>query len=406
MPPAIVPFEDVAVERLIPHPANPRRGNVDAVAESIRANGFYGALVVQRSTRHVLAGNHRLQAARQLGMATVPVVWVDCDDDRALRILVADNKSSDLATWDDRALADLLRDLDGDDLTGTLFDQAELDALLRDLEVPNTDADHVPEAPPTNPLTERGDVWELGPHRLVCGDATVAADVDRLLEGEGTAAMAFTDPPFAIYGSSSGISAEVADDKMVRSFFRDILVALSSNVRLFGHVYICCDWRSWASWWEVARGSHLAPKNMIVWDKSSVGLGGMYANTHELLFFASRQPSRSKAMTSGKVSGERMVNDSNVWKAARVPGGPGRLHNAQKPVELIERAMANSSDPGDVVLDLFGGSGSTLIAAADTGRRARVLDVDPKWCDVICTRFEEHTGTVPLRDGQPVSFLA
>jgi ParB-like chromosome segregation protein Spo0J len=139
-----IPFEMVATDKLTTHPDNPRRGDVEAVMSSIQANGFYGALVVQRSTSHVLAGNHRLRAARQLGMTEVPVVWVDCDDDRARRILVVDNRSSDLARWDDEALAALLADMG--DLSGTLFKDDDLAKLVASMQGPSEFLDIDPEA--------------------------------------------------------------------------------------------------------------------------------------------------------------------------------------------------------------------------------------------------------------------
>lgn len=171
-------------------------------------------------------------------------------------------------------------------------------------------------------------------------------------------------------------------------------MAASSSLRLFGHAYVCCDWRSWASWWEVARGSHLQPKNMIVWDKGGSGLGGMFANTHELMFFASRQPSKQGTMTSGKKAGERMVQDANLWRVDRVSGT--RLHNAQKPVELIQRALKNSSDEGGLVLDLFAGSGSTLIACHSMRRVGRMMEIDCKWADVTLRRWQEKAGELPV----------
>lgn len=161
------------VSRLTPHPMNPRKGDVAAIEASIIANGFYGAVVAQRSTGYVLAGNHRLEAAKGQGLASVPVIWIECDDDEALRILLADNRTNDLAGYDEAALATLLQGMDA--LEGTGYDQAAVDALVASVEViPEglTDEDAVPEAPVV-PITKPGDLWLLGKHRLLCGDSTV-----------------------------------------------------------------------------------------------------------------------------------------------------------------------------------------------------------------------------------------
>jgi len=231
-------------------------------------------------------------------------------------------------------------------------------------------------------------------HRLLCGDSTKAEDVERLMDGVRADAI-FTDPPYAIFGSSTGIAADITDDKMVRPFFRDILRTCAVTLKQFGHLYVCCDWRSWASWWEVAKGTGFAPKNMIVWDKAG-GLGTMYTNCHELMFFASLKPMREQ-MTQ-KISGERTVNGSNIWRINRAGqeegGGTKRKHNAQKPVELMQTAMKASTDQGEIVADFFLGSGSTLIAADHLGRKCYGMEIDPGYCDVIIDRWETLTGGI------------
>ena len=220
------------------------------------------------------------------------------------------------------------------------------------------DPDEVPALPET-PTTKPGDLWIMGPHRILCGDTTQAADVERLMGGE-VADMVWTDPPYAIYGSSSGIGSDIADDKMVRPFFLEVLRASRDNVAMFGHIYIACDWRSWPSWWEMAKRAELAPKNLIVWDKGGSGLGSSYANTYELVGFFARLPKQT-VMTSGFKTGQRQVHSSNVMRFDKVPGGQ-REHNAQKPVQLVTAQIELSSDPGQLVIDWFAGSGTTLIA--------------------------------------------
>jgi DNA modification methylase len=242
---------------------------------------------------------------------------------------------------------------------------------------------------PDDPITQPGDLVELGAHRLICGDSTEPAVIDRLLSN-GRVDCVVTDPPYAIYGSSTGLASEVADDKMVRPFFRAALKSAARALIPFGHLYVCCDWRSWSSWWEVCKGTGLAPKNMIVWDKGGSGLGNNYANTHELLFYCAAIPRRTRMTVDNP--GQRPVLDTNVWRIARVPSGEERIHNAQKPVELFTRALENSTVPGERVLDLFAGSGTILVAAEQTERVAFVADSDPAWADAAIARWERLTG--------------
>jgi len=267
------------------------------------------------------------------------------------------------------------------------------------------EADDVAERPedrvlemPAEVSVALGDLYQLGEHRLLVGDCTKLGDVRRLMVGPTgpleRAVCIVTDPPYAIYGSSSGIESDVADDKMVRPFFRDILTAVVASCEAFAHFYICCDWRSWSSWWEVARGTPCRPKNMIVWDKAG-GLGANYANCHELLMFGSLVPMRTTMRTDKGVVGMRTTKGSNIWRinrALRVEGGEKRAHNAQKPAELYERAFENSSEPGDVVLDLFAGSGTCLIAAQKMGRRCRTMEIEPRWAEYSIARWEAYTG--------------
>ena len=390
-------IERVSCESLTPHPRNPNRGNVEAVRASIRANGFYGTITVQESTGFVVAGNHRLEAAILEGIGEVDAAFVAVGDEEALRILLVDNRSSDLADYDASELTAILMELDETDqeLEGTLYNADDLDGLLAELQEENEnepedeeEPDYSDWEPPADPITQPGDVWTLGPHRMICADV-LTSGLPAKVFAEQKADVVITDPPYAIYGSSTGIASDIADDKMVRPFFRETLQLLASNLKPFGHAYVCCDWRSWASWWEVSRGL-MAPKNMIVWDKGS-GLGGMYANCHELLFFASLRPER-QTMVRGKkkIVGERMVNGSDIWKmnrAGNTETGDKRKHNAQKPIELYRRALEKSSDPGDLLFDPFSGSGTAIIAADRTKRRCVAFDVEAKWCDLAVERW-------------------
>lgn len=229
-------------------------------------------------------------------------------------------------------------------------------------------------------------------HKLLCGDSTNPKDVDRLMDGQ-KAHMVFTDPPYAIYGSSTGVSSDVADDKMVRPFFRDILRCAKHHSRKFAHIYICCDFRSWSSWWEVSKDVGLQVKNCIVWDKQSPGMGSMYQNRHEFLLFATNSQQETVHISrKNRATGQRLVEGiSNLWSIPRMPSKE-KEHNAAKPTELVMRAARSSSDEKDSILDPFLGSGTTLIAAQQLGRRCFGLEIEPKFVDISIRRWENLTG--------------
>lgn len=217
------------IDNLVEHPDNPRRGDEAAIEASMEAHGFYGAVLVQASTRRIIAGNHRTRVARRRGDATIPVLLIDVDDDRARRILLVDNRSNDVATYDDRELARLLADLDGD-LAGTGFDDLDLEALLHSLEAePEVEVDApIPEAAPA--VTGPGDVWELGPHRLICGDCRDPGVVDRLLDG-AVINLAFTSPPYADrrpYDAASGF-VPIRPDEFV-DWFEPVQASVAAHL--------------------------------------------------------------------------------------------------------------------------------------------------------------------------------
>lgn len=387
-------IERVTLEVLTPHPENPRVGDIDAIAESLQENQQYAPLVVQKSTGYVLAGNHRLLAAQQLGWETIDVVYIDVDDEHALRILLADNRTAERGTFDDAQLAAQLAAIR--DLKGTGYDESDraaLDQRLAKLREPDPEDDEGVPPPPDEPKSQLGEVYELGPHRLLCGDATDNEQL-ALLFGDEKAAAVWTDPPYAIYGSSTGVSSSITDDKIVRPFFRAALAAIEEWTPYFAPAFVCCDWRSWPSWWEVAKSTRMEPKNLIVWDKGGSGLGNNFANTYELLGYFIHLP-KQKTMTAARKAGIRPILKPNLLRASR-PMGDDRLHNAAKPVDLIMEMLEVATDPGAIILDLFAGSGSTLIAADRIGRRCFLVDVEPAWCDVVRTRYAEHSGDMSL----------
>jgi DNA modification methylase len=238
-------------------------------------------------------------------------------------------------------------------------------------------------------------MWILGKHRVLCGDATKKEDVDQLMEGQ-KADMVFTDPPYALFGNSTGV-AGITDDKMVRPFFRDIFIMCRNNTKLYSHIYVCCDWHSAFSLEGVARESKLTSKNLCIWDKGDGGVGAMYQHCYEMIWFFANSPIATKTHGVKKTGkGERTINGKpNIWRHNRATSD--RQHNAQKPVEMIANAINNSSERSDKCIDLFLGSGSTLIACEKTDRKCYGMEIDPHYCDVIVKRWEEYTGNKAKR---------
>jgi DNA modification methylase len=372
----------VPIGELTLDPANARthdRRNLAEIRASLARFGQRLPIVVRAG--RVVGGNATTTAARELGWTHLDTVAADdLSEGEARALAVALNRTGELAGWDTELLVELL--LATPELEGTGFTPAELAELQAALgQLPGgdggrrlSDVDEVPEPPPAPPPAP-GDLWQLGRHRLLCGDATDRETVKRLLDG-GRADMAATDPPYAIYGSSSGVSVAVADDRMVRPFFAAMWRALYGGLALFGHAYVHCDWRSWAAMWETARAANMTIANMLVWDKGGFGLGSNYANNHELLVFACRLP-RQRTMTASNPAGARQVHRPNVLHYDRPRGETDRPVNAAKPVELVRELVRNSTDPGGSVLDLYAGSGTVAIAAELEDRRAFLLEVDP-----------------------------
>lgn len=412
--PAVLAVAQVGA--LLPWARNPRRN--DAAAErllvSMRHHGYRVPIILDQRGE-VRAGHTRLKALRAAGVEAVPVLvqWFDTPTDGEAFSL-ADNQLASLAEWDFTGLADLLQELDtgATDMAAlTGFAEAELEQIATwtpDPTAGRTDPDAVPETP-ARATSRPGDLWLLGGHRLLCGDATRAEDVTRVMGGE-RATVVVTDPPYAIYGSSTGIASDIADDRMVVPFFEVVLRACSGVLPLFGHAYVFADWRSWAAWWEAARRTDMRPKNGIVWDKGSGGLGSMYTNCHEWIGFWARCPREAAITSAGERRGDErhrlVLGRPNLIRCDRVPHDDRLGHNAAKPVELLAEFVRNSSEPGDVVVDFFAGSGSTLIAAAAEGRRCHALEIEPRFCDVAVRRWQDYAGKAATLDGDGRTFAA
>ena len=365
------------------------------IAESLKRFGAARSIVIDEDGR-ILAGNGTVEGAKKAGIDKLRIIEAEGDEliavrraglteDQKVGLALADNRSSDLSEWDNEMLRQLSEE---HDLT-PWFEDGELLAEVLEPEEGLTDADDVPEVP-EEPITKPGDLWILGDHRLLCGDSTDVLAVDRLMDGQ-KADMVFTDPPYALFGNSTGV-AGITDDKMIMPFFRNIFSMCRTHVKAFGHVYTCCDWHSCNAINRAAAEVTLPAKNLIVWDKGDAGIGGMFMNCHELIWFFTNTPENRNTMKAAGKVGERPVNGvANIWRIKKVPPKQ-REHNAAKPIELINIGIYASSNNGELILDLFGGSGSTLIACEETARKCSMMEMEPKYCDVIVKRWENFTG--------------
>lgn len=393
--------EQVPIDRLRPDPANPRRigdEELEALTRSLRRFGFVQPVLVRREDSTVIGGHQRLLAARRLGMTTVPVIWLDISREQARLLGLALNKIS--GSWDDQLLAHLLADLqthDDIDLTLSGFGDDELQDLLRSLDTrekrerpESFDLDEALEAATRTPRAKLGDLWSLGDHRLLCGDATNAEDVGRLLGGQ-QAAMAFSDPPYNVsLGDHGGHQRGSRRRRMVNdaldpieweTFVRAWARTLLSSVD--GALYICMSSKEWPLMARVLseEGGHWS--DTLIWSKDRFVLGRAdYQRSYEPIWYGWREGAEHHWC------GDRDQGD--VWQIARPSDAP--LHPVMKPLPLMERAINNSSRTSDVVLDPFLGSGSTLIACERTSRRCAGLELDPRYCDVALARWERFSG--------------
>ena len=385
-------LENWPIERLVDYARNPRRNDhaVDRMCSAIKEFGFR-IPVVARSDGTVVDGHLRLKAARQLGLSTVPIVLADELTDaqvKAFRLLA--NRSANWADWDDELLHLELGELSNVEfpleLTG--FDQDELDKLLQIGADLDGDPDDAPE-PPAEPISKPGDLWICGEHRVLCGDARVLADVEKLLGGE-LADMCFTDSPYNVnYANSTkdkkrGKSRPIMNDALGEefgAFLYDACVNILTVTK--GAVYMCMSSSELDTLQKAFREAGGKWSTFVIWAKNTFTLGRSdYQRQYEPILYGWKQGA------DHYWCGDRDQGD--VWffdKPAK-----NDLHPTMKPVALVERAIRNSSKSRDIVLDPFGGSGTTLIAAERTGRRARLIELDPKYADVVVQRWQDQTG--------------
>jgi len=365
-----------AVDKLIPYAKNARTHSDEQVAQiagSIKEFGFNNPVLVDKDNS-VIAGHGRLMAARKLGMDKVPVVELDhLTESQRKAYVLADNRIALNSGWDTSMLSLELQDLKDDiDLSLLGFDPDELDALLNPVEETEglTDEDSVPDVP-NEPKTKLGDIYILGNHRLMCGDSTSIDAVDKLMDGNPVD-LIFTDPPYNVgFNGRSGKHDVIKNDNLSESDFETFIGEVCNTIKAINPkaYYIWCNW----NFYGILQGK-LDYKTCIVWAKNVFGMGNGYRHQHEFCLF------------NGKID-EVVKNESDLWEVKK---DTKYVHPTQKPVALSVRAFGNHVKLLNV-LDLFGGSGSTLIGAEQTGRKAFVMELDPKYCDVIVTRWEQFT---------------
>lgn len=423
----------VPIDQLVPYGSNPRRGNVEVIAESLRVNGQYRPVVARTGTNEVLAGNHTLAAARHLGWDQIAATFVDCDDEQAKRIVLVDNRANDLAEYDNEALAQLLAELPS--LDGTGFDQDAVDELVAMLEAAKgdpeqlTDPDDVPDEP-EKPVSQEGDVWLLGTHRLAVGDGT-DPDVVAKACGGRLANAYITDPPYNVaYEGKTSDALTIENDSMSDDQFEEFLAGLFTaalaHTRKGGPAYVFHADSAGLAFRSAFVKSGWALKQVLVWIKDQFVLGRQdHQWQHEPILYGWKpgaahswfggralttllddQPANFADMRKDELVAllRAIFAETTAIRAAR-PRRNGE-HPTMKPVALLNLLLDRSTRTGDLVLDTCAGSGSILIACHHQRRVAALVELDPKYADVICRRYQEHTGTTPILEatGEPHDF--
>ena len=391
-------IEHWPIDRLVVDRRNARlhpAGQIDRLASNIRKFGFVNPILVG-SDQVIIGGHGRLAAARKLEMHEVPVIVIDHLSDGERRALaLADNRLAEDASWDEELLRlelAALRDQSLDlELTG--FDQKELERLLAESSTDGLrDTDTIPEVP-ASPTSQRGDLWCAGEHRILCGDSLAQEEVDLLL-GDDRADLGFADPLPPVSRSS----VQEKRGRPTSGTLPDVLFSSFKQFRrvMKGHapLYVAHDWQRQAVFEEALERAGFTIRDQIIWVKGSSGTGGRYRSEHEPVFYCHVKGQRDQWF-GGK-------SQSTVWQTdgpeseAQLPG--------TKSVEQVERAILNSSKAGDLVVDLFGGTGTTLIACERRKRRAAVIEMEPAYVDVIVRRWQQETGLAATWAGDGSTF--
>jgi site-specific DNA-methyltransferase (adenine-specific) len=395
-------IEYVPIEQLKPFEGNPRKNDesVDAVVKSIEAFGYTNPILARKANNEIIAGHTRLKALQQLGAKQAPVIFLDLNETDARVYSVFDNKSVENADWDFPKLADLLVEFDqlNVDLDLTGFNADEIEDIAPETFGPpqRDDDDVIPESPP--PVCKTGDLWILGQHRLLCGDCTTQANVERLM-GNQKADMVLADPPYNVgYIGGSSNKEERKDsysDKWTDTDYSEWLSkALSCAFIISSETAALHLWFAGNQMKSVINAFEKANwqlRNLLIWNKLKAhygALGAQYKERKEPMWYCHK---KGKApLWYGA------TNECTVWDVEQPH--KNELHPTMKPVELYERSLKNHSQKGSCVIELFLGSGTTLIACEKLNRRCYGMEIEPKYCDVIIKRWEDYTGGKAVLD--------
>lgn len=386
-------IEWLETKGLIPYAKNSRthsEAQVAQIAGSIKEFGFNNPVLIDEDNG-IIAGHGRVMAAQKLGLEAVPCIRLaHLTDTQRKAYVIADNRLALNAGWDDQMLTLELQELDGEDFDLSLlgFEADELNALLNPIKETEglTDEDAVPDVP-EEPITKPGDIYQLGRHRLMCGDSTSIDAVEKLMDGQ-LADILITDPPYNVaYEGKTKEALTIKNDEMsdeqFRQFLRDAFTAADMVMKAGAVFYIWHADSEGYNFRGACKDTNWKVRQCLIWNKDTMVMGRQdYHWKHEPCLYGWKEGA------------------GHLWSADRKQvtiiecKRPKRndVHPTMKPVELIEYQLLNNTKGQDIVLDLFGGSGSTLIAAEKNGRTARLMELDPKYCDVIVKRWEEFTG--------------
>ncbi len=410
-------IESVPVQDLRPSPNNCRfhpKEQIDKLKRAIERFGFLGPVLIDDRNR-VIVGHARMEAAKALGLAEIPCLRIrHLSEAKKRAFAILDNRLAEDSAWDFQLLAKEFQFLqaEGIDLETTGFEIPEFETIFAagDIAAKNTEDDKIPDLVPTRAITKPNDLWILGDHRLVCADARRPESFAALLHGI-RAQLVFTDPPFnvKIRGHVSGKGrtkhrefAEASGEKtpaQFAKFLEDTLGLLAVHSEDGAIHFVCIDWRHLDEMLTAGRRVYRKLKNLVVWNKTNAGMGSLYRSQHELIFVWKH--GRGKH-TNNVQLGKHGRNRSNVWTYARANTFSSdrlkdlAMHPTAKPVGLVADAILDCSRRGDLVLDSFGGSGTTLIACERTNRKARLIEIDPIYCDQTVRRWQKLTGKIAV----------
>ena len=419
------------VDQLKPDPKNARvhsKKQIRQIAESIRTFGFTFPILVDANLK-VIAGHGRLYAARQLHLTLVPVISLEhLSPEQARAYAIADNRLTEIGVWDKKLLGEQLLELSALDLDFSLdvtgFETPEIDLLIDGITMSPEPEEVLPEVETAIPVCRPGDLWQLGRHRIYCGSALEDRAYQLLMDGACATAV-FTDPPYnvPIEGHVSGLGAihhrefPMACGEMDESKFTDFLAQACELLARYSRDgslhYVCMDWRHSRELLAATQAVYSEWKNLCVWAKDNAGMGALYRSQHELVFVFKRGDGRHR---NNIQLGKHGRNRTNLWSYpgirslshASEEGNLLALHPTVKPIRLVADAILDCTARGEIVLDSFLGSGTTILAAERVGRACRAIELDPLYVDVAIRRWQAHTGddAILVANGRSFNELA